>query len=187
MQKVERTLNNTHATTKRRNQQWLPQQPSEGEREQVAKWPVEWGENNELVAVVSLYCGRVQSPINVIQKVERTLNNTHTKTQKRRNQQWLPQQPSEGEREQVAKSRVKWGENNELVAVVSLCCGRVQSPNDVIQKVKKTLNNTHTTKQYLPNNAGYPQHPVSLKLTHPFTLGNFNPDFSKISSEFEPM
>ena len=29
--------------------------------------------------------------------------------------------------------------------VVSWCCGRVQSPNDLIQKIQKTLKNTHTT------------------------------------------
>ena len=69
--------------------------------------------------VVSWCCGRVQSPNDVMQKVERTLNNTRTTKQKRRNQQWLPQQPSEGEREKVAKSRVAGGENNELVAAVS--------------------------------------------------------------------
>ena len=31
--------------------------------------------------------------------------------------------------------------------VVSPCCGRVQSANDVTQKVEKTLNNTNTTTQ----------------------------------------
>ena len=34
----------------------------------------------------------------------------------------------------------------------SRCCGRVQSPNDVIQKIEMTLNNIHTTTQYQTNN-----------------------------------
>ena len=32
--------------------------------------------------------------------------------------------------------------------VVSWCWGRVQSPNDIIQKREKTLNGAHTTIQY---------------------------------------
>ena len=32
------------------------------------------------------------------------------------------------------------------------CCGRVQSPNDVIQKIERTLNKTHTTTQKRTNN-----------------------------------
>ena len=39
----------------------------------------------------------------------------------------------------------------------SWCWGRVQSPNDVIQKIEKTRNNTHTTTQKRTNNI-YPQH-----------------------------
>ena len=33
--------------------------------------------------------------------------------------------------------------------VVSWCCGRVQSPKDVIKKVVKTLNETHTNNREL--------------------------------------
>ena len=36
--------------------------------------------------------------------------------------------------------------------VVSCCCRRVQSTNDVIQKIEKTLHNTHTTTQKTPEN-----------------------------------
>ena len=36
--------------------------------------------------------------------------------------------------------------------VVSLCCGCVRSSNDVTQKIKKTLNETHKKKQYISNN-----------------------------------
>ena len=35
--------------------------------------------------------------------------------------------------------------NNLLV--VSQCCVQVESPNDVTQKIEKTLNNTNTTTQ----------------------------------------
>ena len=38
------------------------------------------------------------------------------------------------------------------ILVVSWCCGRVQTPNDVIQKIGKILNNAHTTKQKRTNN-----------------------------------
>ena len=31
-------------------------------------------------------------------------------------------------------------------SLVSWCCGRLQSPNDLIQKIQKTLKNTHTTQ-----------------------------------------
>jgi len=36
--------------------------------------------------------------------------------------------------------------------VVSWCCGRLQSPNDVIQKIEKALNDSHTTTQRRTNN-----------------------------------
>ena len=36
--------------------------------------------------------------------------------------------------------------------VVSCCCRRVQSTNDVIHKIEKTLYNTHTTTQKTPEN-----------------------------------
>ena len=36
--------------------------------------------------------------------------------------------------------------------VVSLCCGCFRSSNDVTQKIKKTLNETHKKNQYISNN-----------------------------------
>ena len=49
--------------------------------------------------------------------------------------------------------------------VVSWCCGRAQSPNDVIQQTEKTLNNTHTTtqkrQQQSPQNQETPANPAS--------------------------
>ena len=57
--------------------------------------------------------------------------------------------------------------------VVSWCCARVQSPNDIIQKIEKTLDNTHTTEQKQTNNI------FGNTKKHPF----FSPSVNLYSSE----
>ena len=50
--------------------------------------------------------------------------------------------------------------------VVSCCCRWMQSTNDVIQKIEKTLHNTHTTTQKTPENchaSGQSAQDVTLK------------------------
>ena len=59
------------------------------------------------------------------------------------------------------------------IQVVCPCCGRVQSPNDVTQKVEKTLNNTNRHRNTKANHNGFrntKKDPIYLTAPSKFSL-----------------